>query len=153
MIDLARHWGCGAIPLKDVSERQGISRKYLGQIAAPLADAGLVRIARGVAGGFELAKDPADITLADIVGAEEGGFCLLDCTSDEGACGRSGACAARTLWCGLEDAMRSYLEGITLKELAAPGAASGRCPGVVGPEANMDTRSRPCPSTVCRRTV
>lgn len=158
MVDLAEHGTEGVVPLKDVAARQDISKKYLGQVAAPLVAAGLVRVERGVAGGYELARSPESITLADIVEATEGGFNLLDCTNDEwddasanakdgGSCGsetkrlasdaapnepdadanpfrldlrcpRIDDCTARTLWGGLENAMRAYLEGITLEALA-----------------------------------
>lgn len=81
MVDLAEHANCGIVPLKDVAARQGISKKYLGQVATPLVTAGLVHVERGVNGGYQLARDPRNITIADIVHATEDGFGLIECTS------------------------------------------------------------------------
>ena len=69
MIDLAQHHGEGCVALKDVAERQGISKKYLEQVVAPLTGAGLLRVTRGYQGGYELARAPETITLADVVSA------------------------------------------------------------------------------------
>ena len=67
-------------PLKDVADRQGLSKKYLEQVVAPLASAGLLDVTRGNQGGYRLAREAASITLADIVAASEDGLELLDCS-------------------------------------------------------------------------
>ena len=118
MIDLAQHHGEGCVALKDVAERQGISKKYLEQVVAPLVAAGLLDVARGASGGYRLARDAQAITLADIVGVSEDGFALLTCTIDADACERAGDCASRRVWGGLQGAMRGYLEGQTLADIA-----------------------------------
>ena len=58
--------------LKDIAQRQGISKKYLEQIVSALSRAGLVRSQRGTRGGYRLAKDPEEITSGDILRALEG---------------------------------------------------------------------------------
>lgn len=119
MIDLAQHRGEGCVALKDVAERQGISKKYLEQVVAPLTGAGLLRVTRGYQGGYELAHAPEDITLADVVSASEDGLELLDCMSGVFACERRDGCLSQRIWGGLEQAIRDYLAGITLAEAAA----------------------------------
>ena len=78
----------------------------------------LLDVARGASGGYQLARDARAITLADIVGASEDGFALLTCTIDADACERAGDCASRRIWDGLQGAMRGYLEGQTLADIA-----------------------------------
>ena len=51
MVDLAQHWGEGYIALKDVAERQNISKKYLEQIVSLLMNHGLLKATRGFSGG------------------------------------------------------------------------------------------------------
>ncbi|MDO4289791.1 MAG: Rrf2 family transcriptional regulator [Eggerthellaceae bacterium] len=119
MIDLAQHWGEGCVALKDVAERQGISKKYLEQVVAPLTAAGLLRVTRGYAGGYELARAPQDITLADVVSASEDGLELLDCMSGLFACERQEGCLSQRIWGGLQNAMHDYLEGQTLADVVA----------------------------------
>ncbi|WP_296010018.1 Rrf2 family transcriptional regulator [uncultured Adlercreutzia sp.] len=119
MIDLALNQGDGRVALKDVAERQGISKKYLEQVVAPLAAAGLLSVTRGNQGGYALARPADAITLADIVAASEDGLELLDCTSALSACERAGSCPSRRVWEGLQDAIAAYLEGSTLADIAA----------------------------------
>ena len=118
MIDIAQNQGSGRVALKDAADRQGVSKKYLEQVVAPLVAAGLLDVARGASGGYRLARDAQAITLADIVGASEDGLALLTCTIDADACERAGGCASRRVWDGLQRAMRGYLEGQTLADIA-----------------------------------
>lgn len=118
MIDLAEHESEGRIPLKDVAQRQRISKKYLEQVVSPLVDAKLITVTRGAAGGYSIARAAEDITMADIVCATEGDLNLLDCLGSEFACPFQERCSAKSIWSGLEDAFATYLRGISLKEIA-----------------------------------
>ena len=60
------------IPLKEISDKQRISLKYLEQIVTPLAKAGLVSSVRGAQGGYRLARSAAEITSGEILRAVEG---------------------------------------------------------------------------------
>ena len=86
MLDLASRYEEGCTPLKDVAERQGLSKKYLEQVVAPLAAAGLLTVTRGYQGGYQLSRPPEQITLADVIAASEDGLDLMTCTSDLLAC-------------------------------------------------------------------
>ncbi|MCI2241441.1 RrF2 family transcriptional regulator [Adlercreutzia faecimuris] len=119
MIDLAQHREGGCVALKDVAERQGISKKYLEQVVAPLTSAGLLRVTRGYQGGYELARPPEDISLADIVSASEDGLELLDCMSGVFACERAEGCPSQRIWGGMERAIHDYLAGMTLADAVA----------------------------------
>lgn len=121
MIDLVKHDGAGCVALKDVATRQGISKKYLEQVVSPLVAAGLLRVTRGQAGGYELARRPDEITLAEVVAASEDGLELLDCTSGALNCGREEDCVSQHIWTGMEEAIRAYLEGRTLADVVAEG--------------------------------
>ena len=57
MVELANH-GDGLVPLKEISDNQQISLKYLEQIITPLARAGLVTSVRGAQGGYRLGPAP-----------------------------------------------------------------------------------------------
>ena len=118
MIDLAQHENDGRQALKDVAERQGISKKYLEQVVAPLTAAGLLTVTRGNQGGYQLARPASEITLADVVGASEDGFELLDCMGTLFPCERAEGCPSRRIWGGLQDAITDYLQGQTLADMA-----------------------------------
>lgn len=117
MIDLAQHHGEGCMALKDIAERQGISKKYLEQVVAPLSAAGLLRVTRGYLGGYELSRAPEDITLAEVVAASEDGLELLNCMSGLFECERREGCVSQRIWGGLQRAMFDYLDGQTLRDI------------------------------------
>lgn len=117
MLDLAERYADGCTPLKDVAERQGLSKKYLEQVVAPLATAGLLTVTRGYQGGYQLSRPPEAITLADVIAASEDGLALMGCTSDLLACERAGTCPSRSVWSGLQNAVNDYLESKTLADM------------------------------------
>ena len=117
MIDLALHHGDGPVMLKDISRRQGISQKYLWNLINPLKSAGLVKSTRGAHGGFTLARDPAGISVTDILQVLEGSLCLVDCVENPSACEKSAACVARDIWCLAAGNLRQTLASVTLAHL------------------------------------
>lgn len=73
MLELAaRHGDPRPVRLADIAERHGISPSFLVQILIQLTKAGLVASTRGASGGYQLAKPPADVTLADVFTVVEG---------------------------------------------------------------------------------
>lgn len=117
MLDLAQHASEGCIPMKDIAERQGISKKYLEQAVSPLSAAGLLNVTRGNKGGFQLAKPAFEISLADVVRASEDGLDLMDCIGCIMVCDHEGSCASREVWGGMQKAITDYLEGRTLEDV------------------------------------
>lgn len=117
MIDLAERYGDGCVPMKDIAERQGLSKKYLEQVVAPLSAAGLLVVSRGQKGGFQLSRAPEKITLADIVIASEDGIELLDCLGCLSVCEREEGCPSRKIWSGMQDAITDYLASRTLADI------------------------------------
>ena len=119
MLDVATHQREGVpVLMRDIAERQGISEKYLEHVVNGLRRAGLLRSVRGPRGGYYLGRPAEEITLLEIYEATDGKTLSLDCLDGKAAsCSRSTACAARSAWEGLGQAMRDYLRGITLQEL------------------------------------
>ncbi|MRS04824.1 Rrf2 family transcriptional regulator [bacterium] len=114
MLDLAAHYGKGPVLLREVSEREDISEKYLWHLVNPLKSVGLIRTTRGAKGGFELAKPPSAITVKEIFEVVEGPACLVDCVGEPGTCERSSFCVARDLWREASDALAGVLSKTTL---------------------------------------
>ena len=118
MLDLAEHQGDGYVALKDIAQRQGISKKYLEQIVPTLSRAGFLLTNRGYQGGYRLARRPEDYTARDILRLTEGGLAPVACLDQHpNPCPRCGACATLPMWEGLERVIRNYLDGITLQDL------------------------------------
>jgi Rrf2 family protein len=114
--------GEGAVPLKDVAERQGISQHYLEQLAGQLRRSGFIRSVRGAHGGYRLARAPEQIHAWDVVVAMEGSLSPVSCLEDQGNCSHTGSCATEGLWRRVETAVRDVLGGTTLADLIQENA-------------------------------
>ena len=83
MAELARYAPGTTVSLKEISERQNLSLKYLEQIVTPLARVGLVKSERGSQGGYRLTKAPADYTAGEILRAIEGSVAPIPCLGSQ----------------------------------------------------------------------
>ncbi|MFN0025643.1 MAG: RrF2 family transcriptional regulator [Acidimicrobiales bacterium] len=106
--------------VRDIAERTGLPQPYLEQILLALKGAGLVRSKRGVGGGYVLARPPAEITLAEIVGAVDGPIAAGDFGEPhaDGACDHEGQCVLLAIWGDVSIRMRTLLGSISLTDLA-----------------------------------
>ena len=118
LIDLAEHQNDGFIALKDIAERQGISKKYLEQIIGKLTKAGLVESVRGAKGGYHLTRSDEEITVEDILKATEGSLAPVACAEDEGRCQNYCDCVTSFIWTEIYKATISVVSSITLRDLA-----------------------------------
>jgi len=121
LVDLAKHQSDLPVQLSSVAMRIGVSRKYLHAMLVVLKGVGLIRSIRGSGGGYRLSRDPAEITIAEVLQALEGGLVLRDCVSDTAACERTESCVTRRLWHDLGVAIESHLSAITLQDLVDRG--------------------------------
>lgn len=125
MLDLAQHSTNDFVPLKDIAERQEISKKYLEQIIPTLSRAGFLQTNRGFQGGYKLAKNPDKYTVGDILRETEGGLAPVACLNNETIqCPRAAECLTLPLWKGLQDTINNYLDSVTLQDLIDKGKTS-----------------------------
>ena len=125
MLDLALQSGGGPTMIKDISERQQISRLYLEQLFTRLKAAGLVRSVRGPRGGFMLTRPPREIRFSDIVQAMEGSMAPVECVDDTMLCSRADSCVTRRVWAEVKEAMDEVLTATTLEDLVERQGRSG----------------------------
>lgn len=102
---------------KDICQCQDITPAFLTKILQPLIKAGIVGSQRGVGGGFFLAKSPAEITMLDILVAEEGPLDLNICISDADSCERSSLCPVHDAWHEIRASLAVTLSRYTLEYL------------------------------------
>jgi len=117
MLDLAAHYGERPVLLREISQREDISEKYLWHLITPLKSAGLIHATRGAHGGYELAKAPSEITVKDVFEVVEGSICLVDCMENPATCKRADLCIARDLWGDASRALAESLKKTTLASL------------------------------------
>ena len=117
MLELAAHYGEGAIELKEIAQKESISPKYLEQLITPLRTAGLVKSSRGSKGGYSLGRPPSEIYLKDVYEVLEGPVCFVDCLRDPKVCPRVSSCVTRDIWQEVSEAVGKIFRSITLQDL------------------------------------
>lgn len=119
MIDIAEHADEGNIPLKDIADRQAISKKYLEIIVRELVSGGLVTGTSGKGGGYQLSRKPEEYTVHEILERMEGTLApvaCLECNAEP--CPRASVCKTLPMWKEFDTLIRSFLENKTLADLA-----------------------------------
>jgi Rrf2 family cysteine metabolism transcriptional repressor len=120
MIDLAQSSRERPVRLPAIAERQGIPLPYLEQIFSRLKNAGLVQAIRGPQGGYQLSKDPHEITLAQVVTILEGPIEPVFCSQPQNRsdhCHDTEGCVSRIICNELDGAVFSILTQNTLGKL------------------------------------
>ncbi|MEL0068719.1 MAG: Rrf2 family transcriptional regulator [Gammaproteobacteria bacterium] len=116
MLDLALHSVRNPITLSDISDRQSLSLSYLEQLFARLKRNNLVASTRGPGGGYQLAKAPEDINVAEVILAVDEPIDATGCQGTED-CQKGSICLAHNLWLGLSESIYDYLNKISLAEV------------------------------------
>src|SRR4030042_3249436 len=112
MMDVALHADEGLVHLKDVAERQEVSKKYLEDLVARLEANGLLRTVRGAGGGVALARTPSEIKVLDILSTLEGFLAPVECVDRAEVCSRSVHWGARDLWTELGERVTGFLGSV-----------------------------------------
>lgn len=117
MIELALRYGDGPVLLREVSDSQEISLKYLSQLLIPLKVANLIRSARGAHGGYFLTKPPKEIKLNEIITAVEGSISPVECVDNPDICKRSKHCVTTEIWAEIGVKCLEILKSYSLQDM------------------------------------
>lgn len=118
MLDLAENPYGEFIPLKDITERQGISKKYLEGIMVILSKAGFVEAMHGKGGGYKLSREPREYKVGEILRLTEGTLAPVMCLEENAkVCERAERCKTLPLWTGLNNVIVEYLDHISLEDI------------------------------------
>ena len=118
MIDLAQHEGEGNIPLKDIAQRQEISKKYLEIIVKEMVKSGMVIGVSGKGGGYSLSRKPEDYSVGEILELMEGTLAPVACLEkDAGECPRADTCLTLPMWKEYYQMIHDFFYGKKLSDL------------------------------------
>ncbi len=118
MLDIALHDPEQYVTIAAIGERRHLSSAYLEQIFGKLRRAGLLEGIRGPTGGYRLSKPADQITVMQILDAVDASLEMSVCEKERDCCDGEGECITFDLWDRLNEEMRRFLSGITLKGLA-----------------------------------
>ena len=118
LLDLAEHKDAGFISLKEIAERQSISKQYLEQIVSLLNTSHILRANRGKNGGYMLAIEPSSCTVGQVLRITEGSLVPVACLEGEvNQCSRAETCKTLPMWIGLNNVIADYLDNVTLQDM------------------------------------
>ncbi len=102
-----------------IAGRIAAPRNYLGKLLKLLADRGLLESQKGKGGGFRLARNPANITLAEVLEPIEHISRRTGCLLGQPVCSAESACAVHGRWSVVRDAYLKFLSDTTVADLVA----------------------------------
>lgn len=118
MIDLAEQGSTAYIPLKDIVERQNISKKYLEGIMGVLSKNGLIDGVHGKGGGYRLNRSAEEYKVGEILRLTEGSLAPVACLECGAApCERAEDCRTLPMWSKLNDMISHYLDNVSIADL------------------------------------
>ncbi len=130
LLDLAQNQGDGYVSLKDIAQRQDVSKKYLEQIVPLLNKSNMLRTNRGYQGGYRLSKAPEEYTVGEVLRITEGDLAPVACLQTGVVdCPRAEQCLTISVWEGLYKVVNRYLDSITLQDIlnSGPGCGDDYC--------------------------
>jgi len=102
----------------DIAREIGAPRNYLGKLLRILADKGLVQSQKGKGGGFRLSRDPARITLLEVMEPIEKISRWSRCFLGSGRCSERSPCAVHERWKRVREAYLRFLKETSVADLA-----------------------------------
>ena len=107
--------GAMPVPVQAIAEKSHLSLRFLQGIVSKLSKGGLLRTVPGVKGGITLAREPADISILQIIEAVEGRINLMDCMEHPEHCGDSSQCSIMGVLHNAQGALTSALANTNLR--------------------------------------
>jgi Rrf2 family transcriptional regulator, cysteine metabolism repressor len=119
VVDIAVNRRDVPVQAKEIAGRQGIPEQFLEQLLATLRRAGVIRSIRGAGGGYDLAREPSDISVGDILRALSGPVVPIHCVNDSDLdrCELQGTCGVVDLWRRLKTAIDDVVDTTTVQDL------------------------------------
>ena len=118
LVEMAEHSPDERIPLKEISEKQEISQKYMESIMTLLSKNGFVDAIHGKGGGYMLNRKPEEYRVGDILRLTEGTLAPVACLEkDSDKCPKENVCRTVGMWRKLDDLIETYLDSVTIADL------------------------------------
>lgn len=127
MVELSRDGE--TLSAHSLAERVRVEAPTASKVLKLLSGSGLLESFRGPSGGYRVAREAGDISVAEVIAAIEGPIAITECSADTGLCSQENHCAMRGNWQRISVAVAGALEKVSLREMASPMGRPG-LPGV-----------------------
>ncbi len=126
MIDLAEHYSDGYVPLRDIADRQQLSKKYLEIIVRELVSGGMVKGVSGKGGGYMLSRRPEDYAVGEILELMEDSLATVACLAcGAEPCPRASTCQTLPMWAEYDRMTHEFFYGRKLSDLTGKSTPGG----------------------------
>ncbi len=152
-MDIAANGDGQPVGRTGIAERQQIPLPYLTQVLRALVNGGLLASTRGPSGGYTLSKEPAEISLLEVITTLQGPVSPANCAGikQSGDCQRLHGCGLVGVWSRLQSASEDVLRETTLAGILDDGAATEtRQAGGGAPDKKLDCIGDRCPLPIMR---
>jgi Rrf2 family protein len=119
MLELALTQTQNPVTREYIADQQDLSAHYLAQLFLRLRKAGVIHSVKGPKGGYALARQPAEISVGEIIRAVDEPLMPVACVDlvDAKDCSRAPLCATRLLWQQLGQQITAFVDSVTLSDL------------------------------------
>jgi Rrf2 family protein len=119
VLEMAKQYGQGPVAISQIAATQAIPQRFLENILNELKPTGLIESRRGIQGGYLLAKDPANITVGEVIRLVEGPLDPVRCIGDRNTpcCPLKESCALINLWNRAKAAVEDVYNGTSFRDL------------------------------------
>ena len=115
---LAMHRNAHACSANEISEEYGISTTLMAKVLQKLARQGLVAAKHGSSGGYQLAKEPGQISALDVISAIDGPVLITSCVTSHGACDATDKCSVREPLRRVNESILQVLGMVTISQMS-----------------------------------
>jgi FeS assembly SUF system regulator len=102
----------------DIAEEYGISAPLLQKVLQRLAKHGLVTARHGSSGGYQLARNPKDISALEVIDAVDGPLMITSCVTSHGNCGQSNTCTVREPLRKVNESILQVLRSVSISQMS-----------------------------------
>jgi Rrf2 family protein len=139
LFTLVDHFGGGPIPIRELSRRNDVPKKFLEHIMLSLKERGWVSSLAGLRGGYQLAKAPDKITMGEVVRHFDGILAPIECVSINGykRCSQEPVCRFRRVFLDARNYVAALMDHATLADVSKGAPVSKPevfAPGFMGGE-------------------
>jgi Rrf2 family protein len=120
---LSKHGAGEACSAADISAACGISGTLMAKVLQKLAKAGLVVSRHGSGGGYQLSRDPAKISVFEVINAIDGPLTITSCITTRGECEQALTCTVKEPLRRVNDSILQILKTVTISQMSESSEA------------------------------
>ena len=111
------------ISTSELSQELSVPSSYIPKITKKLKQAGIIKACEGIKGGYQIAKQPENISLRDVISCTESTMAISRCLEKEGGCSKNyiGCCKVHQILLDLQNIYNNLLESVKISDIIRPG--------------------------------